>query len=412
MSDSRSQIETYLETLHGQRKLIAEAYHHGRVFLSEDTARGIRRLQQYRALVPYAQDEFRLKASLVRHLDEVFQHERLYAVGANLAELVARLPRLTDEYFIAYQDGRHEDSDRYAEDFRDAVFEIADSVDGDLMRLRVLTDNRFATVRTLAEKQRQNAFYVGRAEQMGEVLSALQRSGPLETLQGNSGYDPLLITFESQLQTRLPEWRASLLDITTLLKSFLYRLRQIEPTARRLRNFAVFLRRHPEYPPPDYDLDPEPPAWLNRAPKIPVTGHADLDDSTSAISLEKVAASIPPAKQRRLTRPEHGRLAPNTSATPESIEISLGLHQVAFRRYLAAARTHRALSALAWKRGEADLASIADEIWLHHVLYESSTEHPATDTVRFERLTAPPQSPLSGNIVIYDVVAHAETAGQ
>ena len=86
MSHSAASIVAYLELLHASRHLIATAYTDGGVTLDEDNRRRVGRLQQHRVLVPYLQDDFRLSPSLGRHLDEVFQRQRSYTVGANFGK--------------------------------------------------------------------------------------------------------------------------------------------------------------------------------------------------------------------------------------------------------------------------------------------------------------------------------------
>ena len=88
MSASSDLVIKYLETLHRQRAVLAEAYHRGSVGRADDNARAIYELQQNRALVPFTQDSYRLASSLARHLDEVLQKERMYAaVGAHIEAL-------------------------------------------------------------------------------------------------------------------------------------------------------------------------------------------------------------------------------------------------------------------------------------------------------------------------------------
>ena len=268
-------IVAYLHVLHNHRQLIAETYHRNSIALTDDNQRAIRQLQQQRILFPYLQDEFRLAPSLSRHLDEVFQRQRNYAISSNFAEQFNRLLHLTDEYLKASHENRPEDRDNYEADFDAGVFELGESIASGLLLLRTLTDNRFANVSTLAEKQRQNEYYIKQAEKLSEVLISLQAEPLLELLGSSSLLTSLLTVYQHQLLAKLPEWRASLLDITTTLKNYLYRLRQIEPEAKRLRTFAHFLNRNPDYQPPDIeDLPQQLPVWTNR-----FTGISDQDPS-------------------------------------------------------------------------------------------------------------------------------------
>ncbi|MEO6321935.1 MAG: hypothetical protein ABIR56_14710 [Polaromonas sp.] len=246
MSQSVASIVAYLELLHANRHLVAAAYSHGGVAMDEDNQRRVRQLQQHRVLVPYLQDDFRLSPRLGRHLDEVLQRQRSYAVGANFGELINRLAQLIAEYVNASHEGRLEDQDEYQSEFDIGVFELASLVGDELLNLRVITENQFANVSTLAEKRRQNEFYLNRAEKIGETIALLESEGLLGTLTGSSLLKPLLDVYQHQVLSRLPQWRATHMDITAVLKAYLYRLRQVEPNARRIRAFAHFLRKHPD----------------------------------------------------------------------------------------------------------------------------------------------------------------------
>jgi hypothetical protein len=112
MSHSADLVIKYLEVLHRQRAVLAEAYHRGSVGKADENARALYELHQHRALVPFTQESYRLASSLARHLDEALQKERMYAaVGANIGELAGRLPYLIDETEKAHLEGRPEDAD-------------------------------------------------------------------------------------------------------------------------------------------------------------------------------------------------------------------------------------------------------------------------------------------------------------
>lgn len=117
--------------------------------------------------------------------------------------------------------------------------------------LHVITENQFANVSTLAEKRRQNEFYLKRAKRIGETMALLESENLLGTLTGPSLLKPLLAVYQHQVLVRLPQWRATHMDITAVLKAYLYRLRQVEPNARRIRALAHFLRKDPDYQPPE-----------------------------------------------------------------------------------------------------------------------------------------------------------------
>lgn len=396
-------IVAYLHVLHNHRQLIAETYHRNSIALTDDNQRAIRQLQQQRILFPYLQDEFRLAPSLSRHLDEVFQRQRNYAISSNFAEQFNRLLHLTDEYLKASHENRPEDRDNYEADFDAGVFELGESIASGLLLLRTLTDNRFANVSTLAEKQRQNEYYIKQAEKLSEVLISLQAEPLLELLGSSSLLTSLLTVYQHQLLAKLPEWRASLLDITTTLKNYLYRLRQIEPEAKRLRTFAHFLNRNPDYQPPDIeDLPQQLPVWTNRFTGIPIKTHPDLSRNTVREALADIAQAIPAAPVKIMREREAGRLL---AGSEEKTVIVLHPKpvQIAFQGYVhAASESLQPLSALRWKQQMvSDL--LDDEAWLLYVLHASQVLTNTSGRLAMQRVEAPPAHPHSGNIMVMDI---------
>ncbi len=415
MSRTDDLVIAYLEALHRHRALVAGAYHQGRIEGADETAtpRGLQELRRHRALVPLEQDTFRLASSLARHLDEVLQKEQLFAaVGGNIADLAARLPLLIDEAVKAHLEGRVEDLDGYVDAFNNAVFDLADHIGGALQSLRMLADTRFASVGTLAEKQRQNAWYIGRAERIGEAIKSLQTGGLLERLEEEPAAAPLLPAFRGPLWERLPAWRESLLDITEILKAYLYRLRQVEPAGRRLRAFNLFLKRHPEYAAPDLEELTEPPLWATRAAPLRLLAHPDLLEGATHEALIEVAAKLPPSPTVVKRAPKVGTLTLGADREPGVLTIPPRPDQLALRRLLAEVpEDGEPLSVLAWKRAHPEYADLPDPLWLHCVLYEETLARRRTGHLRFERLELPPSHPLSGNITVRDVLVRRADVG-
>ncbi|MCF8003453.1 MAG: hypothetical protein K9L32_04460 [Chromatiaceae bacterium] len=408
MSRSSDLVISYLEVLHHHRALIAVAYHQGSIDAGGEAATpsAIQDLRRHRALVPLAHDRFRLAASLARHVDEVLQKEQLYAaVGGNIADLAARLPLLIDEVVKAHLEGRTEDLDGYVDTFNNAVFDLADHIEQALEYLRMMADTRFASVRTQAEKQRQNDWYIKRAERISEAIRSLQGGGLLDRIEDEPAAAPVAATFRSQLWERLPQWSQSLLDIIEILKAFLFRLRQVEPAGRRLRAFNLFLKRHPDYLAPDIEELPEPPDWANRAAALAFAAHSDLRDSMAHETLIEIAAKLPPSPALVQRTPKVGTLEADASPEPPSRLIEPRPHQRALRQLLRDLPADgEPLSALDWKRARSDYSDLQDRIWLHCVIHEATLARHRNERVRFEPVEWTPSHPLSGNIGVRDVL--------
>lgn len=407
MSQSINSIVSYLELLHANRHLIAATYCNGGVGIDAENQRKVRQLQQHRVLIPYFQDDFRLSPSFERHLDEVFQRQRSYAIGANFGELINRLPQLIVEYVTASHESRVEDQDEYATEFSVGVFELASLVGNELLNLRVITENQFANVSTLAEKRRQNAFYLDRAEKIGETIALLEGEHLLGTLESSSVLKPLFVVYQHQILVRLQEWRATHMDITAVLKAFLYRLRQVEPDARRIRAFAHFLRKNPDYQPPEVEEIQTLPDWSSRFAGLRLKVHPDLSCAQTREALAEVARTIPAAAISIVRERAAGRLLEDGTAKAVNI-IQPKPVQRAFHRYLEAASAALApLSAVVWKRQQQEFASLDDDAWLLYAIHaiQMLGKGPKGRRQQFqmERHEAAAGHLRSGNIIVTDM---------
>ncbi len=407
MADKCDLVVNYIETLYKHRHLLAAAYHKSVVGKNDDSyvGRGLYELNQARALVPYTGDTYRLASKLAQHLNEVMQAEHLYAaIGADVGDVAARLPLLADAVAQAALEGRNEDADDYIDQFDRAVFELADSIASALQFLRILADNKFANVTSYAEKRRQNEFYLGRIGRISEALVAIQMNGLLDTLETMPEGDRLLVSYRSQIVSHLPEWRAQVLDITAILREYLFRTRQIEATARRMRSFALFLKRTPNYVPPDLDGVYELPQWATRATGYPLhRAHPSVLAPEYEELLTDIARTIPGAKVMALAEPPKvGMLLPSSEKAPEEAYGNPKPWQSAIQALLLGVGENP-LSALAWKKTRQELDKLGDDIWLLCLLHEESLHRRRSENIRFEPVLAP-SGPLSGMLLVRDIV--------
>lgn len=404
MSAKTDLVTAHLVKLFRHKELLATAYHRGVVSKSDDKfdGRGLYELHQARALVPYGHDTFRLASSLARHLDEVLQTEHLYAaVGANIADLAARLPLLTDAVAKASLEGHTAEADTYIDQFDRAVFELSDSVAGALQYLRILADNKFANVATYAEKRRQNEFYLERVQRISNALVAIQTNGLIESLETAPEGERLLLTYRSQIADHLPEWRANLLDITAILRDYLFRTRQIEAAARRFRAFALFLKRTPDYVPPEIDTLAELPEWATRSPGFALKARAAVDDPALDDALVEIAKTLPAARAVVASAPRVGQLAEEGSDAPEEGGETKPWQQAV--QNLLANAAEAPVSALAWKADQPHLAALPNDIWLLCLLHEEALRRRRTQGITFEQVIEQ-SDPLSGMLHVQDIL--------
>ncbi|HEM7878656.1 hypothetical protein LGM58_22580 [Burkholderia contaminans] len=405
MAEKADLVINHLSELYKYKALVATAYHRGSVDKSDDpdNGRGLYRLNQARILVPYHEGTYRLATSLVKHLDEVLQIERLYAVvGANVAELAERLLDIANLVAHAVLEARTDDADRYIDEFDRAVFELADSVTGALQYLRILADNNFANVSTYAEKRRQNEYYLERVERISQALGALQSNNLIHVLESTPEGERLLETYRSQIANHLSEWRAQLLDVTAILRDYLFRTRQIEVIARRMRAFEHFLRRTPSYVPADLEVDNEVPSWARYATGFPLAAHACMQETAHDEILLDIARTIPAVTPPAFAPPRLGTLLPDTPVTLDDTEDQTKPWQIAMATLIESAGA-APISALEWKAARPELTSLADDIWLLCVVHEEALNRKRSAALRFETVMLETE-PLSGLIRITDVL--------
>lgn len=401
MATKTDLVESHLVKLFRHKELLATAYHRGVVSKADDKfgGRGLYELHQARALVPYANETYRLASSLARHLDEILQTEHLYAaVGADVSDLAARLPLLSDIVAKAALEGRHEDADEYIDQFDRAVFELADSISGALQFLRILADNKFANVATYAEKKRQNEFYLERVRRISDALVAIQTSGLIESLESSPEGERLLLSYRSQIANHLPEWRANLLDITAILREYLFRTRQIEAVARRFRAFSLFLKRTPEYVPPDIDTLADLPDWACRAPGFSLRSRASVHDPALDDPLLEIAKAIPVAKPITVVVPKAGTLRDDFPATTGEETAKTKPWQEAIHSLITTVGK-QPVSAMSWKLRTASISDLPSDIWLLCLLHEESLRRRRTEGIRFEQILDTAE-PLSGMLKV------------
>lgn len=405
MADKSDLVINHLSELYKHRELVAAAYYRGSVDASDDPdgGRGLYRLNQARILVPYREGTYRLATSLSKHLDEVLQIERLYSVvGSDVADLAKRLPEIADLVAHAAFDGRTDDVDRYIDEFDRAVFELADSVTAALQFLRILADNRFANVNTYAEKRRQNEFYLERVKRISEALGTIQSNDLIHSLESTPEGERLLESYRSQIANHLSEWRAQLLDITAILREYLFRTRQIELIARRMRAFELFLKRTPYYVPPDLDATTDAPGWARRATGFSLVAHASVQNTAQDEILLEIARTIPAVKPPSVNPPRLGTLLPDAPVLREDADASTKPWQEAISALLGHVGT-TPISAITWKSDRPEIASLDNDIWLLCLLHEEALRRKRSVDVHFEPVTVSADR-LSGTIRVTDIL--------
>jgi len=156
---------------------------------------------------------------------------------------------------------------------------------------------------------------------------------------------------------------------------------------------------------PDIEELTEPPAWASRAAPRWIVSHPDLLDGATNEALIDVAARLPASPTVIKRVPKVGSLTPKAEKEPRVLVIEPRPYQLALRRLIEKVTNEgEPVSALDWKREHSEHAVLPDPIWLHCVLYEATLARRRTGDIRFERVELPASCPLSGNVVVRDVL--------
>lgn len=399
-------VVTLLAKLHTSSGTIAAAYYQGRIHKTDENARDIERLRQLRLLSPDIRDAYQLRASFRHFLNAALNTERLFSMGANIGGYFQRLANLVDEHSIAFQEGRDVDCERYEVETREAISDIADAIDDELIILQAQVATRFAAVSTIAEKKRQNLHYQERTQQLVNLLESFHFSDIGDQL---AGHEELALSFKSLLADRIPAFRESLWSILDLLNQYLFEFRKIEERAKRVRAFALHLNRNPDWEPKAWDEVTSPEDWLQCATPIQIQSHPDVAAPESEELLAEIARTIPSSAGEK-----------NKSARPAGhIEEESGNEEIsppespirkAVRLYFKEARkSGSGISARDWwAANPVILGGVQEEIWLLRVLAEHDNKGQAGKWSL--RLASKPHPDFDGNVLINDVIVSRKAA--
>jgi hypothetical protein len=228
----------------------------------------------------------------------------------------------------------------------------------------MLVNSRFANVRTLAEKQKQNVFYIARLEKLVNAISALQPEYLLEMVEELPIIYQLI---ERQLIRLLPIYQQRLQDVLDKLKVFLFELRQIEAQAKLVQGFMFFLRQNPGYQLRDWSEADTIPEFWNQIQPLQLQAYADPLDHAVEDKLIDIVQKIKVDTEVLLTKQKKRRInavAPPTSAK-QAMEIPFYRQQLqGFLQRVGA----KPLSALAFR--QAFVSDIEPSIWLACVMNE------------------------------------------
>jgi hypothetical protein len=399
---SRDGVQHLIGRLVTHVHLVSHAYYNGELIKDEENTRGIELLQQHKVLIPRGDDAYTLHTTFRRFLDAALNIERLYGIGSDLGVAFERLEQLANALFDVAHEGQMEDRERIEDEIRQSIYEISDNLAADLAHLRTLVENRFGNVNTLAEKKRQNAYYIGRTEKVVRAIELFTLSDLGERIQTQGAFANIAAMFRVQMQARLPSFRQNLSDILEILKQYLFEYREIEERTRRVRSLWLYLERHPVYELQEWDETTHPPPWLLKASGISIRSHPWVRDPEYTDTLAALAGDIvPPTLRLPVARPR-GTLIDEDSPPTEILQVKS--YQRAIQNLIAACKSKN-LRASAWEwyfDHPNDLDGMNVSIWLQCVLeYLGPRKQKELGIVVLAE--ALPDSIFTGNVMVNDV---------
>jgi hypothetical protein len=367
LNQSAAGVERLFKALANHSDLIAEAYFQGIVYQDDKNQRALNQLRQLKVLVKQGEDGYRIAGRLNQFLDHALSSDRVRRLDTDLASWIETLEQQISLYRDAWGENRPEDSDNYLAEVERLVFDLADTLEDNTRYLLMLVNSRFANVRTLAEKQKQNAFYISRLEKLVNAISSLQPELLLEMVEELPILYELL---DQQLIRVLPVYQQRLQDILDKLKVFLFELRQIEARAKLVQGFVFFLRQNPGYQTQDWSEADTIPEFWNQIQPLQLQAYADPLDNVIEEELIEIAQRIKIDTEALLAKQKKRSINSVTAVNPEKQRLEIPLYRKQLRALLQHVRgaSGKTVSALAFR--QAFVSHIEPSIWLACVMNE------------------------------------------
>lgn len=407
MSQSQQGLERLFKALASHSELIAEAYFTGVVYKDNQNQRVLNQLKQLKVLVNHNADGYRIAGRLTQFIDSALSSDRVRRLDTDLASWIETLEQQISLYQDAEVENRAGDCDNYFAEIERLVFDLSDTLEEDTRYLSMLVNSRFANVRTLAEKQKQNAFYISRLEKLVNAITALQPESLLEMVEDQPLIYDLL---DQQLIRKLPIYQQRLQDILDTLKVFLFELRQIEARAQLVQGFAFFLQQNQNYQPQDWSERDSIPAHWNQIKPLALLAYADPLDHALEEELIEIAQKIRIDTEVMLAKQKQ-RSSNAVSLSPQNKKVlDLPLYRKQLRVYFDRVLKNegQSISAVAFQQAFVD--DIEPSIWLSCVLNEWLRRQQRNKRLQMDLIQADFGQHFSGNKKVRDIVLQFRSA--
>lgn len=293
-----SPIKDVLKTLYQQAEVIEQTRRDGIVVSGQDASEtAISALRQANALRPAGEDGFRLHPKLRDYLND---HLQLFPAYQTLAEIGARISQArqlwndVDDLYRAKDMGAVE---KIVETIESTVFDIADSVDRNLLYLQTLLSTRYGNVRTLEAKKSQNNFYQHETKILAQDMARM--AGVFERIEHDAtvrGMLDLAKFIRVNLQAHLLTWHNSMSEMQAHLSREIFRLREVERSHKQLARLDMLMRQQPSWMGFELDMSAAVPDFLvaARLPEFQPNIEPLASDVQYIEAMVKEVAMLPP----------------------------------------------------------------------------------------------------------------------
>ena len=381
--------------------LVAKAYYEGVIYKDSKNQRGLNQLKQLKVLVKYSVDGYRISGRLGQFVDSALSSDRLRRLDTDLASWVDTLEQQILLYQDAWDENRVEDWDNYSAEIERLVFDLSDNLEENTSYLLMLVNSRFANVRTLAEKKKQNVFYISRVERLVDAISSLQPEDLLERVDEHPALYELL---EQQLIRLLPVYQQRLQDILDKLKTFLFELRKIEARAQLVQGFSFFLRQNPAYETQDWSEQETIPEQWNQIKPLQLTAAADTLDYGVEDELISIAKKLRLDSDALLSKKAKRPINKVEKVEREIQVMELPMYRKWLKRYftLLEQQAGEAISALSFQQKY--VQDIEPALWLGCVLNEWLRQQQRHSKIHMDFIQFASHAAFTGNKKVKDIV--------
>ncbi|NOQ63911.1 MAG: hypothetical protein GQ582_05310 [Methyloprofundus sp.] len=382
-------------------ELISKAYYDGVIYKDKQNQRALSQLKQLKILVNHSVDGYRISARLGQFVDSALSSDRLRRLDTDLASWVDTLEQQILLYQGAWDDNRIEDAENYSTEIERLIFDLADNLEENTSYLLMLVNSRFANVRTLAEKKKQNVFYISRVELLVQAISALQPEYLLEMVEEHPA---LYLFLEQHLIRLLPVYHQRLQDILDKLKTFLFELRKIEARAQLVQGFAFYLRQNPSYEMQDWSEQETIPEQWNQIKPLQFSISANTADYGVEDELIEIVQKLRVDSESLLSKKRKKKLNKIEVVKREIQVLELPLYRKWLRRYfvLLEQQAGTAVSAVSFQQKY--VQDIEPALWLGCVLNEWLRQQQRHNKLQLDFIQFESHAAFTGNKQVKDIV--------